>query len=171
MGNKPSYVWRSLLEGRKLLSKGLFWRIGNRKSIKIWEDKWINKPFSFKIQYHVCRLNSETKMAELILDDCHSWNTPLIQDIFSQEDAKLIASIPLSPYTREDHLVWFPTKNGHFGVKSAYHLQCELSNSSKGETSIVRCQQQIWKSIWKLGDTNGVKTFICRACKYILLIF
>nr|DAD35823.1 TPA_asm: hypothetical protein HUJ06_006463 [Nelumbo nucifera] len=31
LGSKPSWAWRSLLDGRDLLSKGLIWRIGNGK--------------------------------------------------------------------------------------------------------------------------------------------
>lgn len=34
LGRKPSYLWRSLLAERDLLSKGLIWRIGNGRKVK-----------------------------------------------------------------------------------------------------------------------------------------
>jgi hypothetical protein len=39
LGSKPSYLWRSVWNARKLLQEGLIWRVGDGKSIKVWEDK------------------------------------------------------------------------------------------------------------------------------------
>jgi hypothetical protein len=46
LGNRPLYVWRSLLSAKELLQEGLVWRIGDGKSIKIWHDRWIPMPIS-----------------------------------------------------------------------------------------------------------------------------
>ena len=35
-----SYVWRSLLAGRKVLNKGLRFQIGCGSQVSVWEDKW-----------------------------------------------------------------------------------------------------------------------------------
>lgn len=43
-GNNPSYAWRSLLWGRDLLIKGLRWRIGSGKSVKVFHDAWLLRP-------------------------------------------------------------------------------------------------------------------------------
>jgi hypothetical protein len=36
-----SFTWRSILHERDLLKEGLVWRIGDGKSVKVWEDNWI----------------------------------------------------------------------------------------------------------------------------------
>ena len=35
IGKKPSYIWRNLMEGKKVLDKGLRWSIGNGRSVRI----------------------------------------------------------------------------------------------------------------------------------------
>ncbi|GAA0164992.1 hypothetical protein LIER_20503 [Lithospermum erythrorhizon] len=39
-GSNPSFGWRSLLEGRKVLLKGSQWRVGDGRSIDVWKDPW-----------------------------------------------------------------------------------------------------------------------------------
>jgi hypothetical protein len=47
LGTQPSYAWRSILVGRELFKEGCFWRIGDRKSVSIWGDKWILRPSTY----------------------------------------------------------------------------------------------------------------------------
>ena len=41
LGQAPSQVWRSILEGRDVLSLGLIKRIGDGSTTRIWSDNWI----------------------------------------------------------------------------------------------------------------------------------
>jgi hypothetical protein len=41
LGRRPSYAWRSIWNAKKLLQEGLVWRVGDRRSIKIWKDRWL----------------------------------------------------------------------------------------------------------------------------------
>lgn len=50
IGSNTSYLLRSFMTAQKLLKECLFWRIGNGESVKIWHDKWILRPSSFKVQ-------------------------------------------------------------------------------------------------------------------------
>ena len=38
VGNNPSWAWRSLLEGRKVIEKGTKWQVGKRSQIAIKSD-------------------------------------------------------------------------------------------------------------------------------------
>ncbi|GAA0166031.1 hypothetical protein LIER_21282 [Lithospermum erythrorhizon] len=47
LGTNPSFGWRSLLEGRKILTMGIRWRVGDGKEIDIWNDPWIPRTSDF----------------------------------------------------------------------------------------------------------------------------
>jgi hypothetical protein len=51
-------------------------------------------------------LSIDAKVAELIDSGVRGWNVPLIQAIFSQEEAKLICNLPLRRYHQQDKLIW-----------------------------------------------------------------
>ena len=36
-----SYAWKSILQGRDVILDGACWRVGNEKSIKIWQHHWL----------------------------------------------------------------------------------------------------------------------------------
>ncbi|KAH1064619.1 hypothetical protein J1N35_029606 [Gossypium stocksii] len=40
----PSFTWRSMWSARKLLEERMEWRVGNKKSINIWNEAWILGP-------------------------------------------------------------------------------------------------------------------------------
>lgn len=37
----PNFVWRSIWGGKALLLEGLKWRVGDGRSINVWEDAWL----------------------------------------------------------------------------------------------------------------------------------
>jgi hypothetical protein len=41
LGKRPSFIWRSFLAAKDLLSSGITWRVGDGKSINIWGDNWL----------------------------------------------------------------------------------------------------------------------------------
>jgi len=51
LGRNPSYACLSIFNARKVLERGLMWRVGNGDNIQIWQDKWIPKPTTYKIRW------------------------------------------------------------------------------------------------------------------------
>ena len=61
-GSRASYAWQSILAARDILNKGMQWRIGNRKLVKIWGDRWVSRPTSYRIQSFVSFLARDAKV-------------------------------------------------------------------------------------------------------------
>jgi hypothetical protein len=168
LGNRPSYAWRSIWNSKKLLQKGLIWRVGDGNSIQIWHDPWLPVPSTFKVQSPVSVLSSDVYVRDLIDRDTRWWNISLVHDIFLQDEADLICGIPICPGRQGDRLEWVGTKNGIFSVKSAYHLAQGLSESATGSCSSYNNISQHWKKVWHIKGAPVVKTFMWQACSEIL---
>jgi hypothetical protein len=167
LGSSPSYAWRSILGSRDLFKDGLWWRIGNGNSAKIWGDKWVPIPSTFEIYSPPQGLPHDARVVELMDEDLHGWNRDLVETLFSPEEAQAILSIPINP-NREDARLWKGTKNGLFTVRSAYHLakmkeEQQLPGSSNREE-----KSEMWSALWRLPIPNAEKNFLWRACHEIL---
>lgn len=44
LGTKPSFAWMSIYNAKELLSKGLLWRVGDGRLIKVWGEKRLPTP-------------------------------------------------------------------------------------------------------------------------------
>lgn len=97
LGKKPSYAWRSIWQARKLHYEGMIWRVGDGKSIKIREDRWVLAPHTYKIQFVPRKLPREARVSELMDDHTGWWNIPLVQEIFSTEEAERICGMAICP--------------------------------------------------------------------------
>lgn len=97
LGNCPSYVWQSILVARPYLLQGIKWRIGNGRSVNIWEDKWLTTPHSFKLSSldHLTAFDSILKVSQLINFERGVWKHDFIQQHFNSYEAGEILKIPL----------------------------------------------------------------------------
>lgn len=66
VSSRPSLIWRSLHSAMDILKEGLYWRLGSRDQIKIWEHKWIPIPSTYKIKSPVRVLRNDAKFKDLI---------------------------------------------------------------------------------------------------------
>ncbi|XP_035547375.1 uncharacterized protein LOC118348911 [Juglans regia] len=62
-----------------------------------------------------------------------------------------------------DKLTWRCTEDGKFSVKSTYHLQGELVDRRRGQSSISSRYADLWTKIWKIKVSNAIKKFLWRA--------
>jgi len=96
LGNKPSFVWRSIFVSKDLLKQGLVWRVGDGKSIQILQDRWLPTPISYSVQSPQRIIGAESQVEALIDPEVCAWRVSLIHEIFNVEEAKVIVNIPLS---------------------------------------------------------------------------
>ncbi|CAK9169056.1 unnamed protein product [Ilex paraguariensis] len=104
IGHRPSYTWRSILGARKVVEAGSRWRIGDGSRVKIWTDRLIPTPVSFKTVSP--RRSLPTSVGDLINEQSWSWNEQLVDDVFLPLEVLVIKSIPLSRNSLEDRLIW-----------------------------------------------------------------
>lgn len=107
-------------------------------------------------------------MSALIDPNTRWWNFPLIQSIFTPEEASRISSLALSPTGTHDTLIWIGTTNGLYFVRSAYHLAKARDLRQKGECSTGTQAQQVWQKVWSLQVPGVVRTFLWRVCNEAL---
>ena len=110
-GNKSSFIWKSLLEGRDLLKKGMRTLISNGQSTSIWGDPWLptNPP---RPPRRIEGVESDLRqVSELMSDRSSQWNMDLMGDIIVAEDLEIITKIRLSPVKPPDLLGW------HYNIK------------------------------------------------------
>ncbi|KAE8797725.1 NAC domain-containing protein 78 [Hordeum vulgare] len=104
-------------------------------------------------------------MSELINPVTEDWDTDLVNELFTEEDARIILSIPVKP-DMEDFPTWHYDKRGNFSVKSAYQLGVSIKESegqrdaepSSGQGRVMAN----WQHIWKLNLPGNVRMFLWR---------
>lgn len=144
LGKMPSFIWRSFMAAKDLLSHGIIWGIGDGHSIKIWGDKWLPNVGSLVVS-PVSILHSDALVSELVDPSLLGWNCSLIDKIFSVSEARIIKNIPLCPSLPLNKIIWNDTSNGMFSVRSAYHLGLELVRKQEGEYSTRSIKNDFWK--------------------------
>ena len=121
--------------------------MGKGDKIKIWKDRWLPNPSTYKVISPMTRLDPEATVDSLICDDSMTWNLPLLHSMFMARDVECILSIPLSKRKPADVLIWNGTKQGTFSVKNAYmmlyshQVVAEASSSSSRNSAQQFCRQ------------------------------
>ncbi|KAK2663928.1 hypothetical protein Ddye_002502 [Dipteronia dyeriana] len=137
----------------ELLEVGSRWRIGDGDTVKIYQDRWLPRPSTFKV-LSASLLGRDSLVSSLKLVS-GEWNAMMIHDLFRPEDAKLILSLPFSSHRILDSLVWHFDKLGSYSVRIGYHVRCELQDapSSFGLSSF----ESWWKTLWHLKIPSKIK--------------
>ncbi|KAM1587593.1 hypothetical protein ACFX10_026729 [Malus domestica] len=170
-GKLTSWGWKGIYEARKVLLKGIRWRVGNGKCINIRDDPWFPKPSTFR----VCPSGNldATMVCDLIDPVSNSWKANSILAGFHREDADTILSIPLSHFGCEDRLMWHHSVNGVYSVKSGYGIAMELmENGALGKKGLGAPSEpmqlnKIWSRIWRLQRRHMRVDNVCGVCNAV----
>ncbi|OMO52016.1 reverse transcriptase [Corchorus capsularis] len=119
--SSPSFLWRSLMAGRRVIIAGSRFRVGEG-NLDIWKDRWIAKPPSFRPSPRI-----ETVVPDL------------------KEDASRILGLAIPRHPVRDCLIWNATRMGEFSVKSAYYVARDVLRRAD---SLQGPRQQTWKLVW-----------------------
>lgn len=143
LGYEASFLYKSIHAVVEMIEKGIIWWVGNGQSIKIWGDRWLPSPSTHTVHSPVNTLDKET-VASALTDECSKeWNQFHINQNFTPAKAEKFYRIPLSRHGAVYNLIWRPTKDGKFSVRSAYMLEMDRNRSNRGESSNRNSEAQI----------------------------
>ncbi|XP_013660781.1 uncharacterized protein LOC106365824 [Brassica napus] len=153
LGERPSYVWKSLLFGRELLLKGLMYRVGIGRKTRVWANRWLDDPVEGLRAPWVKNITFDVNLmvSDLIDSSSRNWNLAVLNDLFVPGDVSIITA-KLPAVDREDFWVWRFNHSGNFTVKSAYWLATSTKVSvgrREAESLPFLCplKEQVWKVI------------------------
>jgi hypothetical protein len=89
----------------------------------------------------------------------HTWNSSLINNIFSISDASAICGLPLHTCNLHDTRVWHHSADGIYTVKSAYTLCMSLEVEANVSPTVVTHN---WNIIWKQHVPPRVRSLLWR---------
>lgn len=118
--------------------------------------------------YSPCPQSHEhTYISSLLNHDSRTWDLNIIDTLFSENEAKIIKSTPISWQNVEDVRIWLYKNSGEFTVQSTYHFirtqYCKyLPSSSHNPID--------WKKVWQLNIPSKVSIFFWHLCSNALLV-
>jgi hypothetical protein len=133
--------------GLELLKHGLIWRIGDGRSVRIWQDNWLMRTDELKVIGP--KGQSRLNWVSSLLNGDGKWDETLVYRTFLPIDAEVILRIKTSSSLPEDMVACQYERSSIFLVKSAYRVGLQLA-------------QQDWmtaaSSLVPLGDKPICKT-------------
>ena len=159
-----SYLWCSLLEGKKVVEEGACWRVGDGKQIDVWEDAWLDKAPECKAT-RPFQTPTPLKVAALINTEDRSWKVEMVNDLFTELDASIITSILLSNRNISDKQIWRDSSIGMFTVKSAYIYARKVLGK---EICSLDLRKPQWRICWTAKTIPRVKFFVWRLIHEII---
>uniref|UniRef100_A0A803PDB4 RNase H type-1 domain-containing protein n=1 Tax=Cannabis sativa TaxID=3483 RepID=A0A803PDB4_CANSA len=155
LGHFGSSVWKGLLWGRDLLTKGYRWCVGDGRKIRINEDPWLPRQIPFQLRTKV-PIPQDVTLNSLLTTN-GDWKINEVSSWFHNDDIPWVLGIIPSTH-QPDWITWGLNNNGHYSVASGYKLRflnpewAACSNNSK--------LKAWWKFIWGSRLTPKMKNFI-----------
>lgn len=155
LGRDLSFVWRSIWEAWGQLRRGVRWRVGDGRTVRVWDDAWLPSASNPYVQTPPYADLSTASVHSLFNQEGDGWDIEILNDLFSDRDRSLILCVPISLSKGNDAPFWSGEKDGHYSVKSAYRFM--LGEWQMGDDSH-------WTKMWSLDIPPKVKNFFWRVC-------
>ncbi|KAA3474808.1 reverse transcriptase [Gossypium australe] len=153
LGNKNSYVWRSIWAAKGILEKGLIWKVGTGMNISIGNDAWVPDLVNSRLLF-TYKGSNESKVAELINSQIREWNREVIDYTFGADEAEKIICIPLAKIPPDDLLAWSSESSGGFSVKSTYKL---LQSFDPRAYAVQNIYNEFYRKLWSIDLPTKIK--------------
>ncbi|XP_055962325.1 uncharacterized protein LOC130015694 [Mercurialis annua] len=155
-----SYLWQSIMSGKRVLDSGTAWRVGNGETIDAIKDKWITSA-SFMKPVGYSNIPTDCRVC-YFLNDGGGWDERKLAACFSPEDVVNVLKLPISRNLPPDKLFWTPEKRGLYTVKSGYYQACKLLNMGSASSSSGTVSNGLWPKIWRRSFQPKHRHFLWR---------
>ncbi|XP_050207311.1 uncharacterized protein LOC126656752 [Mercurialis annua] len=129
------------------------------------QDPWIplQYPYIPRLKDNITQDMIPSKVIDLMAAGTSQWDIQKLQQLFINEDAEAILTIPLPIYLSQDRLIWNDSKDGKYTAKSGYHKAMNRITPNIEEdiqTSTDNINPANWKTIWDANVPNKIKIFL-----------
>lgn len=160
-GGGVSFIWSGLWQAKETLKKGFKWILGDRKTIRSFDDPWVRGTDNFMVDCVNVAHDRGINVYDLFHPDTNQWDVHKENNIFLDCDAKAIFPVPIPKDQAPDHMAWVHISDGKYTVKSSYHYR----NRHFSDCKHVLVHKG-WSTLWKFKVPHKVRVFLWRLCRY-----
>jgi ribonuclease HI len=149
-----SPLWKGIAAVWELTSANSRWLIGDGKTAKFWEDKWLsNLPELRSLAIKDLPSKMLNQSVSQYVTNSGEWKWENIQDYVTNNTLLTLAGFKAPAEEGiDDEPLWGLTTSGAFSIKSAFMF---LNNQNEeGQES------DTWKTIWKWRGPQRIRTFL-----------
>ncbi|CAN0846497.1 Putative ribonuclease H protein At1g65750 [Linum grandiflorum] len=162
LGSNPSLTWRSIHEARLVVKQGYRWKVGDGKSIKVWEEPWVRQDGNMRISSLSPIEGWDLRVSSLLLPNGEGWDEGRVNSLFHPHEAADVLAMSVTG-SRDDCIVWHHSKSGNYTVRSAYRMLLDAS-----ETMVSLGVAREWRELWQLDIPPKIKHFAWRVARGVL---
>ncbi|KAH0922286.1 LOW QUALITY PROTEIN: hypothetical protein HID58_022304 [Brassica napus] len=142
----------------------MHWALGKGTQIRVWQDNWLLGGTRATPSGPGMLIHPNLRVKDLFAIGSSSWNLPLLQQLFQEEDVHRILRLRSSITGGDDILYWRHSTTGKYTVKSGYHIQMQLDDEDAHPNQVLslssnQMQSQIVKKLWTLNIPPKIKIF------------
>ncbi|CAN1148867.1 hypothetical protein LINPERHAP2_LOCUS16727 [Linum perenne] len=160
-GERPSWIWSSLIKAKKVVALGAFKRVGDGSTININNDPWISSLPKFTTPFNGC---SDRMVSDWIKPSTRDWDINRFGRFFSPQVITAILSVPVGSVEMEDEWTSRFREDGIFSVRTAYHARRDDANL-RSYGAGPKGNDKLWRWLWNLSLPPKIKLFIWRCLK------
>uniref|UniRef100_A0A803PKZ1 Reverse transcriptase zinc-binding domain-containing protein n=1 Tax=Cannabis sativa TaxID=3483 RepID=A0A803PKZ1_CANSA len=137
--------------------QSLRWKIGTGANVRCASNPWLPGNTTMTPYFYT---GDPSFMVEHYISIHRTWDLRILQTHFGDIDIQRILSIPLSPFPRDDKLIWHHSDSGIYSVKIGYQLAASLETQHEHSSSSTH--RQWWNRMWSLRLPKKLKIFLWR---------
>nr|KYP36270.1 Putative ribonuclease H protein At1g65750 family [Cajanus cajan] len=159
--NKMSNLWQGICATWNFVTPHICWRVKNGQSTRFWYDAWlpshtsiIQKALTFVPPAELMRTVRSYRTSQ------GAWNIEHLQAFLPVTTLETIRDQHIGNEDEPDEIIWGPTFDGEFKIKSAYEVT---------STCLGNVRPPIFRVVWKWTGLERIHTFLWRVVHDSLL--